>query len=321
MKISVVIPVYNAAPWLQRCLRSALDQDFDGLEVVCVDDGSTDDSLAICRGFAGRDARVRVVSRAHGGAAAARNTGIDRAAGAYILFLDSDDYLEPGALSALWEAAQADALDMVRCGRVIERGNGSFRDVRRERIGGQVTDGAAYFAEAYRKRAYACSPGPGLCRREFLVENGLFFREGITHEDELFMPCALVAARRVRYVDRCLYHYVMREGSVMHAEDPERRGDDLVTVAMALACVKDVPRVCRRAWEDNLLGKYFAGFTVGRGYRRELRGRFDRTFPLRHAASVKNGVRAAVFAVSFRGFYLLNRLGNRFTRALGIVRS
>lgn len=321
MRISVIIPVYNTAPWLPRCLRSVLEQDFGGLEVLCVDDGSTDGSLAVCREFAGRDARVRVHSGEHGGAAAARNVGIARATGAYVLFLDSDDYLEPGALSALWEAAQADALDMVRCGRVMERGDRRFRDARRGRIGGQMMDGAAYFAEVCRRRAYACSPGLGLFRREFLLKNGLFFREGITHEDELFMPCALIAARRVRYVNRCLYHYVMREGSVMHAEAPERRGGDLVAVATALAGVKDVPMVCRRAWEDNLLGKYFAGFTAGRGYRRELRGRFDRGFPLRHAAGVRNGVRAAVFAVSPRGFYVLNRLGGRLARVLGIVRS
>ena len=95
--ISVIVPVYNVAAYLPECLDSILSQDYDKLEVILIDDGSTDDSGTICDDYARRDSRIRVIHQKNGGAAAAKNAGLRAATGEYLSFADSDDFLEPGA--------------------------------------------------------------------------------------------------------------------------------------------------------------------------------------------------------------------------------
>ena len=95
--ISVIVPVYNVSAYLPECLDSILSQDYEKLEVILIDDGSTDDSGAICDAYAQRDNRIRVIHQNNGGAAAAKNAGLRAAAGEYLSFADSDDFLEPGA--------------------------------------------------------------------------------------------------------------------------------------------------------------------------------------------------------------------------------
>lgn len=92
VKVSIVIPVYNVESYLRQCIDSVLNQSYQNLELVLVDDGSKDSSPAICDEYAAKDSRVVVVHKANGGAAAARNDGIRKATGDYVTFLDSDDY-------------------------------------------------------------------------------------------------------------------------------------------------------------------------------------------------------------------------------------
>lgn len=322
VRISAIIPVYNTERELPRCLDSVLGQAFEGLEVIAVDDGSVDGSVAVCAHYAQRDARVRVLSVPHGGAGAARNAGLDAARGAYVLFLDSDDALEEGTLSALFAAAQAEGLDIVRCCRSIEEGGGARVEARRARLPREVLTGAVFFREAVERSAYSCHVGTGLFRRAFLAEAAIRFPEGIVCEDELFMPAALLRARRVRYIDRCLYRHIMREGSVMRG-DPERRGRDMVRIARALADMSPlVPEDCRRAWERNLLGKYFCGYTLGRLYRRAQREALpERGFALRHAHGAKDALRACLCEMHGPLFCALNAAGMRVNRWRGVVRS
>ena len=112
--ISVIIPVYNVAAYLPECLESILVQDYANLEIILIDDGSTDDSGVICNNYAQKDARVKVIHQKNGGAAAAKNAGLRVATGEYLAFADSDDYLEPDAYShmmMLLKQSGADAAD------------------------------------------------------------------------------------------------------------------------------------------------------------------------------------------------------------------
>ena len=95
IKLSIIIPVYNAEKTLDRCISSILDQEFDAYEVILVDDGSSDSSSAICDGYAGSDARFFVKHQANSGVSASRNAGLDMARGEYVMFVDSDDALIP----------------------------------------------------------------------------------------------------------------------------------------------------------------------------------------------------------------------------------
>lgn len=113
--ISVIVPAYNAGAYLRRCVDSILAQTLGDLEVVIVDDGSTDDTAAICESYARSDARVRVVRQENGGVSAARNRGLSDARGEYIAWLDSDDYFMPQALEKLYGALKRSGLKIAMC--------------------------------------------------------------------------------------------------------------------------------------------------------------------------------------------------------------
>lgn len=127
--ISVIVPVYNAEKYLENCIKSILAQTYTDLEVICVNDGSTDNSLSILNSFADQDERIRVIDKKNSGAAAARNRGIDESRGDYITFVDSDDALDPEMYMTLMPFFEKEDVQIVHCGyRRIEQ-NGTMKDV------------------------------------------------------------------------------------------------------------------------------------------------------------------------------------------------
>ena len=229
MRFSVIIPVYNVEKYLRECLDSVLDQSFPDWEAVCVNDGSTDGSAAILDEYAGKDSRVKVISQPNGGLSAARNTGLKAASGEYVLFLDSDDWLEPQALEVL--ASKLDGEDML-----CFSGRRYFEDERAYHEPDRLTaceypSGMDYYndnALAHRDFAFVCVVLRAF-RRSFLLENGLFFKEGIYHEDNLFTPKACYYAGQVKVVNECLYDYRVRANSIMTTSSPKRLSDMLGT--------------------------------------------------------------------------------------------
>ena len=116
--ISVIVPVYNVEKYLDRCMKSILQQTYHRLEIILVDDGSTDASAAMCDAYARRDSRIRVVHKQNGGLSDARNAGLELAAGDYIGYVDSDDWIEPDMYEYLLENALKYQADIAVCGRV-----------------------------------------------------------------------------------------------------------------------------------------------------------------------------------------------------------
>ncbi len=112
VKISVIVPVYNTEEYLPRCLDSIIGQTFDNIEVIVVDDGSTDNSYSVCREYAGRDTRIRLFHKENGGASSARNLALDKVQGEYIVFVDSDDYILKDALQTAYDAITANSAQM-----------------------------------------------------------------------------------------------------------------------------------------------------------------------------------------------------------------
>ena len=128
IKISVVVPVYNAAKYLPRCLDSVLTQDYSNLEIICVNDGSTDESLSVLQVYAQKDERVKVLSQFNQGAAAARNKGIKNASGDYISFIDADDFVAQGLYSYLVQNLQNDLVDIFMFNGVVNNKGGFFSE-------------------------------------------------------------------------------------------------------------------------------------------------------------------------------------------------
>ena len=229
MLFSIIIPVYNVEKYLRACLDSMLNQTFSDWEAVCVNDGSTDSSAVALKEYAAKDDRFRVVEQPNAGLSAARNTGLKHAAGDYVLFLDSDDWLETNALETL--ARNLDGEDMLCFSgrRYLELEDRSLPSDQLEERAYQ--SGMDYYNEnalLRRDFAFVCVVLRAY-KRAFLSENGLWFKEGIFHEDNLFTPLACYYARRVKVINRCLYDYRVRDNSITTTYNDKRLRDMLET--------------------------------------------------------------------------------------------
>lgn len=209
-QISVIVPVYNVAAYLPQCLDSILSQDHSALEVILIDDGSTDDSGVICDQYAAGDPRVRVIHRKNGGAAAAKNTGLAFATGEYLSFVDSDDYLEPGAYGYMMEALRGTGADA---------GEFSFRDVYRNRTEDQILypERRIMTGREYLIRYTESWSGALLWNKLYKRKlfDGVVFEEGHKIDDEYFTYQGFFRANRVVCDSRIVYNYRRRGSSVM----------------------------------------------------------------------------------------------------------
>ena len=229
MRFSIIVPVYNVEAYLADCLESLLRQDFDDWEAICVNDGSTDSSARILDGYASRDSRIRIINQPNGGLSAARNTGLDAATGDYILFLDSDDWLENNTLSCL--SNHLDNADMICFG--------GWMGSKEESPAQEAFDSGWSY---YNRHAIEHHEFPFVCvvlrcyRRKFLEDNTLRFRVGILHEDNHFTPRACLVAKEVKVIPYSFYHYRIRPGSIMTTRSFRSR-QDMLRIANDLAAI------------------------------------------------------------------------------------
>ena len=207
--LSVIVPVFNTADTLERCVSSILSQQVDGLELILVDDGSTDSSPALCDRLSGADDRVRVIHRANGGLSAARNTGIDAATGTWIAFADSDDELVPDTLSANLELA-TDDVDLVEFPVSVHYGAPNCHELVFEPL---TVSGDEVFSHWIKTGGYTHCYAWNKIYRSTLFE-GIRFPEGENFEDAAVCPSIIRKCRAVTYSDRGRYLYYSSGGSI-----------------------------------------------------------------------------------------------------------
>lgn len=218
--VSIVVPIYNTGIYVGECIESLKAQTYADFEVICVDDGSTDDSIAIAREAAGGDARFAFVQRPNGGLSAARNTGIDAATGNFIAFLDSDDKYVPDALERLVGAARDNDADLVDFAAVTFYESEEARELHEEDNGLRdavdgVLSGPDLFCCYVERGQYLSSACYHLIKRDVLERDGLRFGDGLLHEDELFTPVLYACARRAVFLREALYLRRVHPGSIM----------------------------------------------------------------------------------------------------------
>jgi len=216
---SVIVPVYNIEEYLKECVGSILAQREVPLELILVDDGSTDGSPAMCDAFAKEDVRVRVVHQKNGRAAAARNAGLRCAKGDYVLFVDGDDWIEPSVILTLHHSIQRRAVDLIFLEAVKAFPDGSqqsFADgYKKELIDGkQRGEVLNHIASLEKFPGSACTK---LARMDMIRREQLYFLEGTTGEDVDWVARALLCAETFAYCSETYYFYRQnRPGSVTH---------------------------------------------------------------------------------------------------------
>ena len=223
---SVIVPVYNVAPYLARCIDSILPQADDSTQILLIDDGSTDGSGALCDAYGDVHPQVHVIHKENGGLASARNCGMQNATGEWLCFVDADDYVEPSLFDLLAETIRAHAVDVVAFGHIEEKENAApvFKkppfeqghyDAERVRtiLFPEMIGPAALFQYG---KAPVRSVWAHAYRRTLVTGHGLYFlsERDILHEDYLFNAEVFLRAESVYILHEPLYHYILRSGSL-----------------------------------------------------------------------------------------------------------
>jgi glycosyltransferase involved in cell wall biosynthesis len=216
-QVSVIIPVYNTAPYLRRCLDSVCGQTLRDMEIICVNDGSTDDSADILRRYENADRRVKSVEHQHNrGPAAARNTGMRAARGEYLSFLDSDDWIDQGYLQALADAAERENVSVVMNTNIVEElANGNSKQFLPENfvehIGANTTGHVSFLRNAGNFTYSSCC---NIYNHQFLYSVNARFPEGLHYDDNFFHMTVFVHLDTLYLINSPSYHYCRRVDSV-----------------------------------------------------------------------------------------------------------
>lgn len=244
--ISVIVPVYNVERYLPHCVESILSQTYQNLEVILVDDGSTDRSGDICDDFGKKDPRVKVIHKANGGQSSARNRGLDICRGEYIGFVDSDDFISPHYYELLYNGLQRFGSDIATIDRILYFSDESEENVKFTENIGDCAMEPIEPREAIRRMMYQRIPTGfvwRLYRREIFQD--LRMPEGWIYEDAAATHRAFMKAKKMTMVHGYIYAYRVRPDSTMHMAFNQKK---MIAVKVSEQIVDDA-----RAYDPALL--------------------------------------------------------------------
>lgn len=225
--ISVIIPIYNSDKYLSRCILSIQEQLYENLEIILVDDGSTDDSLKICQEYAEKDLRIKVIHKENGGLSSARNKGLECSSGEYIFFVDSDDYIATETLQILLNEIKLNYADVAMCEYIKVDENGGLLELpalKEENI--IIVNGERLLLEnAYGKEKTFVVVWNKLYKRKIFEK--IRFCEGKTHEDEFIFHKICMQCETIVRVNKIFYYYTQRKESIMGIGVSEKSIDAL----------------------------------------------------------------------------------------------
>ncbi|SHJ33534.1 glycosyltransferase [Pseudobutyrivibrio xylanivorans] len=225
-KISVIVPIYNAKNELERCINSLLNQTYRDLEIILINDGSTDGSDIICDNYKNVDSRVRVIHQENRGLSGARNAGLDASTGSYIFFVDSDDYLEADTLDKLMKHLIECKADVAACGfvQVFD----TLPDEPFTNVKPGIWSGREAVMQMMSNNNLCTTAWNKLYKSELWKD--IRFPEGRLHEDEATTYKVLYKSKIVTYMPDCFYKYYQRDNSIMKSGLEKRYGDYLLAI-------------------------------------------------------------------------------------------
>lgn len=228
MKFSIIVPVYNVENYLRPCLDSLITQTFENLEIILVEDGSKDKSPEICQEYLRKDKRIQVYYMENKGPGATRNLGLKKATGDYVMFVDSDDFIEKDTCETFAKAIEEKNYpDILMADALYYLADKTTKPKRKGKIWEESEKGITYWVENQKRKAMASSLVVHICKRSFLVEHSLRFPEGRYHEDTHWTFQIYLKAKRVSFLPFAFYYHVMRPGSITHSVNPKRCQDIL----------------------------------------------------------------------------------------------
>lgn len=209
--ISIIVPIYNSEKYLNKCIDSLINQTEKNIEIILVNDGSTDNSEEIIKEY--KDKRIKYYKNKNQGIGKTRNFGIEQATGSYIMFVDSDDYIEKNACEKMYNKAVNENLDVVLCDFYKEYDNGNIEEIHTNSFNNSslkenpniITD-------------YLC-PWAKIYDRKLIIDNNIKFVENLKYEDAPFVIKALCTAKKIGKIDECLNYYLIHDNSETTVRD------------------------------------------------------------------------------------------------------
>ena len=227
-KISIIVPVYKVEKELDRCVQSLLKQTYKNLEIILVDDGSPDRCPILCDQYAMEDERIRVIHKKNGGLSDARNAGLNLATGEYVLYVDSDDYIELDSCERLISATSDGQVDIVVGNAIMEKPDGNEKMIHSATPAGFIYSAKDFVEKAVCESQWYAPAWLNMYRRKFLLDNELYFKKGIYFEDVQMLPRVFLPAKKITCIDGTFYHYIIRENSIMTSQRDEKKKNDSV---------------------------------------------------------------------------------------------
>ena len=233
IKLSIIIPCYGVEKYLDRCMKTIVNQTIKDIEIILVDDGSPDRVPQLCDEWAKKDSRIRVIHKQNGGLGFARNSGLDVATGEYVAFVDSDDYVDSSMYETLWNEACASNADVVFCGFKTEQRNGIWKDSnevssrtewKNEDVRNFMLDMIACAPYVKEERKFQMSVWHSIYRRSIIEDNSIRFHSEreVVSEDIPFQVDFLTKAKKVVYLPQTFYFYCLNGTSLTATFKPEK---------------------------------------------------------------------------------------------------
>lgn len=295
--ISIVVPVYNVEHELSRCVDSILAQSYANIEVILVDDGSTDGCPSMCDAYEKKDSRIRVIHKSNGGLSSARNAGLSCATGEWILYVDSDDYILNDSCERLIAVGAKYDCDIVSADAVREFNGGQEYMVHSSLADGMCYPSKDFIIKSVKPCEWYVPACFNLYKRSFLIENNLFFVDGLLHEDMEMQPRVFLAAKNVAYCAYSFYRYVDRASSIMNASKVDERITAMEWIysnwKSKFETIED--RELARALNGHL-AKCYLHSCCELGCVLDIMG-VERFFLLKNSLNVKEFIKAVIFAV------------------------
>lgn len=305
--VSIIVPVYNVEKYLRRCLESISVQTHSNIEIIVIDDGSSDSCFEICDEYELLDNRVKVLHQKNHGVSFSRNVGIDIASGDYLMFIDSDDYITDNAVEKLLENANEYNLDI---------SYGNFMEINKTEIQSYLFHGQYYhlfsgtdFIKNQLKAGKLYVPVVmGIYKREFIIQNKLYFKNGIVHEDEQWTPLVCIRAKRIRCIKDIFY--CIDNGnieSITRRKNREQNGLDMLEICGELEQefeeIEDV--ILKKYLMDHIAKLYIFAVMYCDFQTKKYADRLNTKFLIGKAYFLRTRIKVFVFILSKRFYKLL----------------
>jgi glycosyltransferase involved in cell wall biosynthesis len=240
--ISIIIPVFNVKSYLRQCIDSVINQSYTDIEILLIDDGSTDGSSEICDKYALQDKRITVIHQKNQGQGNARNVGIDRSHGEFIYFLDSDDWIKPKLFEAVIAHMKRNSLDLCFFGATVKNDTIDIswnEDMYRKTLGYKIGSGAEILKQQFDKHEYSATVYLYIAHGDLIRNSKIRFQEDILFEDNLFTFQLVLTSQKCDVLAESLYIRRIRENSTMTAhKDIQRKVQSYIQVIAGLEKIK-----------------------------------------------------------------------------------